>query len=164
MSVSYRVDGVCTIVEVKAIRINCPFGDWDTLSIVNIQLQTYQSTGKFNYCGWGLSHRIEIYEINCLPAGAILYQCGDHCQDLISSQRSLSWSFNSNIPPLQPPSKQLFELRLLLKSQSRRPQILPAFQLSGTVKETLVIERVFYLWSNRYLYLIWLPTYGHNLP
>ena len=40
-------------------------------------------------------------------------------------------------PPLQPPSAQEFGPGFVVKSQSRRPQMRPACQLSGTVKETV---------------------------
>ncbi len=40
-------------------------------------------------------------------------------------------------PPLQPPSRQELGPGLVEKSQLRRPQMRPAFQLSGTVKETV---------------------------
>ena len=41
-------------------------------------------------------------------------------------------------PPLQPPSRHEFGPGFVLKSQLRRPQIRPAFQLSGTLKVTEV--------------------------
>lgn len=41
-------------------------------------------------------------------------------------------------PPLQPPVAHEFGPGFTLKSQLRRPQIRPAFQLSGTVKLTAV--------------------------